>query len=67
MDDKLSEIVIEAIRIKNEHLEMMAAAYLLKTQIDPREVELVEQHLGTKIVWYFRKREVVGGKEQTND
>jgi len=51
-----------AVEMRTEHIEKMAAAYLLKTDIDPRSVELVEVHRstefgGTEIVFYFRERE----------
>lgn len=45
-----------AIQQRIEHIEQMAAAYFAKTDIPPDEVELVEEHLGLRIVWYFRRK-----------
>jgi hypothetical protein len=41
---------------RNQHIEMMAAAYLQETNLNPEEVELVEVQEGNLIRWYFRKR-----------
>ena len=41
------------------HIEMMAAAYLRRTDIDPRRVELVQvsEENGRVMRFYFRERE----------
>jgi uncharacterized HAD superfamily protein len=39
-----------------EHIEMMAGAYLKATDIPIQEVELVEEHDGLMMRWYFRRR-----------
>ena len=55
------------IEIKAEHLEKMCAAYLMATDIDPREVVLVEDRLGgtlehgIRTVWYFARKSDVEG------
>lgn len=46
----------QAVELRCEYIEQMAAAYLLKTNIDPREIELVEDHRGMEIVFYFRHK-----------
>jgi Trk K+ transport system NAD-binding subunit len=46
------------VNIRMEHIEMMATAYLLKTDIPPDEVELVEEQVENRVIWYFRRREV---------
>lgn len=43
--------------IRLEHIEAMAAAYLLSTDIHPADVELVEERRGFETVWYYRKRQ----------
>ena len=39
------------------HKEMMAAAFMKKTGLDPEQVELVEERQPRMIRWYYRKRE----------
>lgn len=56
ISDRIQEIMAQAGNIRAEHIENMVAAYLLKTDIDPRNVELVEERQGDRIVWYFRER-----------
>lgn len=45
-------------RVRAQHIEMMAAAFALQTGLGPGECVLVEQRKGTKIRWWFEKREV---------
>jgi hypothetical protein len=51
------------ITLRMDHIEMMAAAYYQKTNVDPEKVELVEDMRikddGTyEIVWYFQERKI---------
>lgn len=55
-NNSVDELAKRVIKTQAEHIEMMAAAYLQKTQLDPRETELVQEYRGTQIIWYFRKR-----------
>ena len=55
------------ITLRAEHLEKMCAAYFMATDVDPREVVLVEDQLGgtmehgMRTVWYFARKEDVEG------
>lgn len=42
--------------LKYAHLEMMAAAFMKKTDLQPDECELVQEETTTGTVFYFRKR-----------
>lgn len=42
---------------RRQYLETLAAAYALATDLDPTEVELVEEHKEWGITWHFRRRE----------
>ena len=45
------------IEIRMQHIEQMAAAYLLQTDIDPSEVVLVEEQAGyNRTVWYYARK-----------
>ena len=55
----IAEVTEKAAFIRAEHIEMMAAAYIKKTCIDPRDVVLIEEHKGNLITWYFAKQEDV--------
>lgn len=59
MTIKLTDWLINYVKARTDHLEMMAAAYLKITQIDPRNVELVEESdgagPGSSTRWYFRQ------------
>lgn len=75
MEDKLWDSLVQkrakeivdsyikrGVEVQMEHIEQMAAAYLLATDIDPTKVELVEDHLGShetgySIRFYFRERD----------
>jgi hypothetical protein len=41
---------------KNARLEMLAAAFLAFTNLDPRTAELVQEVDSNRTFWYFRKR-----------
>ena len=56
---------------KAEHLEMMAAAYLKKTNLPPDEVVLVQQQIpsrdrdATTIIFYYdRKEKYIDSREK---
>lgn len=49
----------DAVKIKEEHLEAMAVAYLAKTSIDPRDVVLVEDIRDRRIYYYYAPRDEV--------
>jgi len=55
------------IKLRTDHLEMMCAAYFLKTDVDPRDVVLVEDRLGGTLeqgfryVWYFADKKDIEG------
>lgn len=68
----LNHLVRRAAETRSDYLEQLAAAYCLKTGLDPRDVELVEDHRVGKIVWYFRPRQAgrrlgTGNAAQTRD
>jgi len=42
-----------ASNLRAEHIEMMCAAYLMATDIDPARVILVEDWQGGRVEWYF--------------
>jgi hypothetical protein len=57
--DNLMRYALErGVTLELEHIEMMAAAYFQKTDIDPREVALVREQRGWgETVWYFITRD----------
>ena len=52
----LQEIMIQQMT----HLDLMAAAYLKQTSIDPARVVLIEQREDTRTLWYFAERQPDG-------
>jgi hypothetical protein len=60
--NRIQEIIESAAEkqaeIRMSHIEAMAGAYLLLTDIPPDEVELVEDRTdGFRVRWYFRRKE----------
>lgn len=51
-----NHLFLKVLDTRKIWIEKMAAAYFTITNIDPRDVELVESHEGDKIVFYFRRR-----------
>ena len=54
--DDFYRVIQRNAKITNEHLERMAAAYFLQTDIPPDEVQLIREQNGSEIRWYFRRR-----------
>jgi len=58
----INSYVKRGVELRMEHLEAMAAAYLLDTDIPPDEVMLVEEHAGMtpdggmRINFYYCRR-----------
>jgi hypothetical protein len=52
----LEKTLKEILEKRSAHLEMYAAAYFKVTDIDPRDVELVEMRDGNLIRWIFREK-----------
>ena len=62
LESHVSKIMGDYIRnikvARGMNLDMLAAAFIKETNLDPRECELVEQsHADGKVTWFFRKRE----------
>ena len=55
LDDLMQRISENAMRTRNQHIEMMAAAYIKATGIHPEQVELVQDTDGNAITWRFRR------------
>ena len=53
LDDLMQRI--SEMRTRNQHIEMMAAAYIKATGIHPEQVELVQDTDGNAITWRFRR------------
>lgn len=49
--------VEQGMRMRRELLEQLAAAYLLKTDLPPDDVVLVEEQRGKLLTWRFERRE----------
>ena len=47
------------VMLRGEHLERMCAAYLLATDIDPRDVVLVEEQYDLMTTWRFAHKDEV--------
>lgn len=55
--EKVGKIVFYALTVRIEHIEMMSAAYLRMTNVDPRDVELVEQRFDNGLTtWHLQAR-----------
>jgi hypothetical protein len=53
---EVAEFINRVMRNRTDYIAMMAAAYLQKTNLDPEEVELIEERNLHQVRWYFRKR-----------
>ena len=48
----------QGVKLQLEHIEMMAAAYFSKTDVDPRDVVLVQEQQGwNRTVFYFSTKD----------
>lgn len=53
----IQQFADEIVATRQQYLELLAAAFRAKCDnLDPRECELVEEHVGTEIRWHFRRR-----------
>lgn len=52
----LESSVDKLIITQEAYIELLAAAWLKATGLDPQNAELVEEHTGTGIKFYFRER-----------
>lgn len=56
----LTYAVEQRVKLRLEHLEMMAAAYFAATNIDPREVVLVEDaRMPGRTFYYYSTRDEI--------
>jgi hypothetical protein len=60
---KIQEHIEHVAKVRADHLEMFAAAFIKRTGLDPTECELVEQQTESGITnWHFRKKEAGRGE-----
>jgi hypothetical protein len=62
LQDFVNQNAVACGKLRREHLEMLAAAYLLKTDVPPDEVMLCEQMVydddgGMRMQYWFAKKE----------
>jgi hypothetical protein len=56
--DAMNKASSEALRIRHQYIEMLAAAFIKANPgLNPSECELVEVYNHGEIRWFFRKRE----------
>lgn len=54
---KIGKIAFYNLTVRAEYIEMMSAAFLRMTDVDPRDVELVEQRFDDGLTtWHFQER-----------
>lgn len=54
---KVGKISFYTLTVRAEYIEMMSAAFLRMTDVDPRDVELVEQRFDNGLTtWRFQER-----------
>ena len=51
--EEIMEYVEELSRNRNEHIEALLISYFERENPDPKDVVLVEEHIGLKTIWYF--------------
>jgi len=64
----IKKLNTKGIKVRNTHIEMYAAAYFKKTNLDPEDVELVETLEITpdgryKLRWVFERKAKTPGSE----
>jgi hypothetical protein len=56
MDDEIRDMVRKILYTQGYHLEMMAAAFIKVSGLNPMDCELVQENRGNEVVFYFRER-----------
>lgn len=52
----IENIIEKAGKTRESMIEMLAAAFIKETGLNPSEAVLVQEMAGNKIIWYFKKR-----------
>ena len=53
----MEDVRIKAMETQGKHLDFLALAFQQALKCDLRQIELVQQNEGDKIIWHYRKKE----------